>query len=538
MDVEARANEAEADAARSRSTARALKEERLVQIAREEGRRLGMKEGIQQGRDLGYQQGRAEGYEEGRESATPLVETVYYDEMDEEMERDRDRDRDRERRRDRRRDEEEQNTDRWERPHEYDLRHERDHEHDKHEPQHDRVMHPPPGTVPSSSSYDPRRTRTRFEGMGVPRSDGTFPRPPSVVIPETPVHSVPPSPQPYHNGTPSPLPAFRDIPPDNWIPDQDADARIRLPPPHEMQRSPVPRTPSPPLPPVPEEREEQTPGPVLPVLPPAFEVQRSRSSGSGRHRRRSSSPSSETSGRTSELDLLAAPRERGYASLGRGFAERERERLSVIREGNSVENTPSVSHGTMRTASTPTVVRQPSMTLKERETPPRFVPMPTPNARGEYYRRPRSPEDERKGNDGRDSRSTVRSSGGISRPPSVPNVTVRPPSAPGTRPPSVSGGRPPSYPSKPPSFPSAPPPFPSGPPSFPSARPPSFPTGTLAEPKPEYRRSQSSSINSEIEIDIQPPVSNSVEILRELITNYMLFYSPAHNRIAAKRMPH
>lgn len=44
MDVEARANEAKANA--TRSTAHTLKEERLAQIAREEGRRLGMKEGF------------------------------------------------------------------------------------------------------------------------------------------------------------------------------------------------------------------------------------------------------------------------------------------------------------------------------------------------------------------------------------------------------------------------------------------------------------------------------------------------------------
>lgn len=46
MDVEACTNEAEADDARSRCTAHALKEERHGQIAHEEGRRLKMKEGI------------------------------------------------------------------------------------------------------------------------------------------------------------------------------------------------------------------------------------------------------------------------------------------------------------------------------------------------------------------------------------------------------------------------------------------------------------------------------------------------------------
>lgn len=56
--VAAQRNEAEADAARARTKARKLQEERLVMVAREEGRRVGYKEGLSVGRRIGYDQGR------------------------------------------------------------------------------------------------------------------------------------------------------------------------------------------------------------------------------------------------------------------------------------------------------------------------------------------------------------------------------------------------------------------------------------------------------------------------------------------------
>lgn len=396
-DVESQRHEAEADAARSRSTARALKEEKLVQSAREEGRRLGMQEGMERGRDLGYQEGRAHGYEQGRERAEHIIERVYYDEEDEDTERERD---------DRR---SEANTEpRWERSERserrYDPRHERNRERDR-------------GRGRGGPSYDPRRDRFEKE----PRSESTHThththsRPPTVVIPETPVHSAPPSPRRERE---------RDVPPDNWIPDRDADARIRLPPPHEMHRPPVSRSPSPPLPPVPEEEE-----PVLMIPAPDFEIETPQRI--TRHRRRSSSPTSESSGRTSELDLLNAPRQ----FAGRGYTDR----LSVIREANSAENTPSQQ--TLRTASTPTVGAQASI----RETPPRYVQPQTPRMT-DFYRRPRSPDGQSVG-------------------PSMP-VPI-----------------------------SMPMPVPS----------------TLAEPVME-RRASTSTMNSEIGINVEPPASASLPI--------------------------
>ncbi|KAI0043460.1 hypothetical protein FA95DRAFT_1563257 [Auriscalpium vulgare] len=62
--------EAEASAARARSTARKIKEQRLVELAREEGRRLGMQEGLNRGRRIGFDQARTP-VDDDRASRTP-----------------------------------------------------------------------------------------------------------------------------------------------------------------------------------------------------------------------------------------------------------------------------------------------------------------------------------------------------------------------------------------------------------------------------------------------------------------------------------
>ncbi|KAL4065057.1 hypothetical protein V8B97DRAFT_1915832 [Scleroderma yunnanense] len=56
--VSAQRNEAEADAARARTKARKLQEEKLVMLAREEGRRQGYQEGLTRGRRMGFQEAR------------------------------------------------------------------------------------------------------------------------------------------------------------------------------------------------------------------------------------------------------------------------------------------------------------------------------------------------------------------------------------------------------------------------------------------------------------------------------------------------
>lgn len=64
--IEAQRDDAEAAAADARSKARKLNEERLIELAREEGRRLGYEEGIRRGRNMGYREGRVVVIDDGR----------------------------------------------------------------------------------------------------------------------------------------------------------------------------------------------------------------------------------------------------------------------------------------------------------------------------------------------------------------------------------------------------------------------------------------------------------------------------------------
>lgn len=56
--------DAEEEAARARSKARKLQEEKLVIMAREQGRRQGYEEGLSQGRRIGFEEGRSVGFAE------------------------------------------------------------------------------------------------------------------------------------------------------------------------------------------------------------------------------------------------------------------------------------------------------------------------------------------------------------------------------------------------------------------------------------------------------------------------------------------
>lgn len=58
-------HDAEEDAARARTKARQLQEEKLVMTAREEGRRLGFQEGLSRGRRIGFEEGRTVTFGEG-----------------------------------------------------------------------------------------------------------------------------------------------------------------------------------------------------------------------------------------------------------------------------------------------------------------------------------------------------------------------------------------------------------------------------------------------------------------------------------------
>ena len=217
--LEAQRFEAEEAAARARSTARKLKEERLVQIARDEGRVAGIKEGMARGRALGYEEGRADGYARGRiggsrggsrEGSPPVVVPFA---------------------------EESFNTN---------------------------------NIVPPSDSADQSA------------QDDSIPRAEKIVVhspPTEPLRKSPPQdseihPILVHNAPASPQHIPLDYPPEGWIPTIEGD-RIRLPPPHELSPSPfspslTPSHTPPPthvLPPAP----EGTPEPLM-IPPPSIRM--------------------------------------------------------------------------------------------------------------------------------------------------------------------------------------------------------------------------------------------------------------------------
>lgn len=269
--VEGQRQAAEEEAARARGMARKLKEEKVVQLARDEGRKLGIEEGIARGRALGYEEGRAAGYVRGKSSATKEYMQKFREEQEYEM------------------------------------------------------PGPPIPISVSSSSDDSSPIRKPVPPP--PVYQGTPPEDIRIASPSTTsVHmrTAPPPPDPItaRNSVSSFSQMAMDYPQDDgWIPKIDDDGRMRLPPPHELASSPVPsppiRTPAlmvpPPLPPQPHADTEVT----TPTEPDT--------SGRPRYRRRSSTESNSTT--MSQFDLLGPP----MASSGRA-AERSQVLSAIVEE--------------------------------------------------------------------------------------------------------------------------------------------------------------------------------------------------------------
>ena len=76
-EVEKMRDEAEHAAAKARSIARKLREQRLVDIAREEGRRVGLREGLARGQEIEYVD-RGHGYLEGGAAVEEIEDDDYY----------------------------------------------------------------------------------------------------------------------------------------------------------------------------------------------------------------------------------------------------------------------------------------------------------------------------------------------------------------------------------------------------------------------------------------------------------------------------
>ena len=332
-EVEKMRDEAEQAAAKARSIARRLREQRLVDIAREEGRRVGLREGLARGQEVEYFD-RGYPYLEGGAA----VEEVEDDDYPSRTPRSR--------------------------------------------------HSPPPRTTPPRSATTttapvtaPPNTR---EGGGGGKAPGftdppedrvlnpmavTTPmRMPTPELPTPKISQPVPAPAPEPAIQPRPVsmasvgtrPTHRQgpTPPDVWIPHLDGDG-IRLPPPHEFTQVTFPPTlPPQPQPPVPSsptppsvKSPRNKPQPILMVPPPTSDTQQSDrdsttsgtsySPGMGRHERRHRrrrSSDSQASTTMSQMDILGSP------NLGH---DRDAGRLSSITEERSSavpspNNTPSV----------------------------------------------------------------------------------------------------------------------------------------------------------------------------------------------------
>ncbi|KAG1799864.1 uncharacterized protein HD556DRAFT_72546 [Suillus plorans] len=138
----------------------------------------------------------------------------------------------------------------------------------------------------------------------------------------------------------SPANAMDDIPSDGWIPEADSSLIIRLPPPHEFQRSrrtpsPICSSPDTPLRSLPQDPVLMVPEPRSPGAP-LYSVPASDSRNQRTVRRRASGTESMASTRTSELELLSPPEH--HQSSG----------LSVIPEVTSVREQSTPSSRSMR----------------------------------------------------------------------------------------------------------------------------------------------------------------------------------------------
>ncbi|KAI0089242.1 hypothetical protein BDY19DRAFT_993459 [Irpex rosettiformis] len=336
--VEAQRNEAEEAAARARSTARKLKEEKVVQLARDQGRIEGIKEGLERGKGLGYEEGRAEGYARGRTAAAKeFVQRGYVQ----------------------------------------------------------KNGYMSPGTDDAGVRSVPSAPPTPPSDSPPARGQQPLPQSEPIQI-QPPLSTTPPGPPPSVFNLPSsPQHVPVDYPPEGFIPVIDPDQRIRLPPPNEL--APAPYLPgNSPTPaqaqPIPDPARES---PALMIPPPIDRTDNYSDTDSiitptgVRHRRPLRRRKSDDSASTtfSQFDLIGPP----SANSARGnYGSTRPNVLSAIVEERSPSVAPS-SYALSQTAS-PVLPIPPPMTMP---TPQASVPisqdyerMQTPQH--DYYTRPGS----------------------------------------------------------------------------------------------------------------------------------------------------
>ncbi|OBZ70231.1 hypothetical protein A0H81_09710 [Grifola frondosa] len=373
-DIEAQRDDAEAAAARARSTARRLKEEKMVNLAREQGHKQGFEEGMRRG----YEQARAAGYNQrpleiedragedvhdftsGFEGSVHDMpgRTAPLDELSPML--------------------------RLPSPYRDDP---------PHPPSLAAILEDP---IPPANAYGGGIEGSRF------REDIASPRPSTVgsmarmsgVQPSGPsAWPTPPSDDPryihpisVHNAPPSPRHAGYAIPPDGYIPAADSDKFIPMPPPHELNPQP-PVSPSSPVPSFQTTRPVSD-RPVNPSSRPSTDPPSVYNRDYAYRQRQRGSPRSMTeslpSTTMSQFDLLSSPRTR-------------RSGLSAIQEvSSSLETSP----GTVRSAVMPEPVTFPmaSGSANAVGSGPAVEPSEFPFPRGERddssgMHRPRSRHD-------------------------------------------------------------------------------------------------------------------------------------------------
>ena len=322
-EVEKMRDEAEHAAAKARSIARRLREQRLVDIAREEGRRVGLKEGLARGQEIEYVD-RGYHYLEGGAAVEEIDDDDYYSRTT-------------------------------------------------------RSRHTPPPrtattTAPPSTQggggggrapgvTDPPEERvlnpiTVTTPIRIPSPEPSPPKVSQPVPVPTPEPAIPPRPVSIASVGTRPTPKQGPAPPDVWIPLSNGDG-IRLPPPHEFSPqvahpATLPPQPRPPTPASPTPPPAKSPNnrPILMIPPPASDAHHSdrdsMASGTSyspvvdrhesRHRRRGSSDS-QTSTAMSQMDILGPP-----------ASGRDQRLSSITEEGSSAlssamaspNNAPSV----------------------------------------------------------------------------------------------------------------------------------------------------------------------------------------------------
>ena len=320
-EVEKMRDEAEHAAAKARSIARKLREQRLVDIAREEGRRVGLKEGLARGQEIEYVD-RGYAYLEGGAAVEEVDDDDYYSRTTRSR------------------------------------------------------SSPPPRTaatiVPSGAPggggggkapgiTDPPEERVLnpmavTTPLPIPSPELSPPKISQPVPVPTPEPAIPPRPVSVASVGSRPTHRQVQVPPDVWIPVSDEGGGIRIPPPHELSPqiaypTTLPPQPRPPASPTPPPARSPSNRPILIVRPPSSDTHHSDKDSvttgtsyspvtdrhESHHRRRRSSDS-QASTTMSQMDILGPPT-LGGDRLSKITEERSSALSSAIASPN---NAPSV----------------------------------------------------------------------------------------------------------------------------------------------------------------------------------------------------